>query len=211
MLVSLLGGAGCATSRAFRPAEHVTALSPRGDHYAAEYTVRDASHLIAEVKVWSRGASRDGSDGEAATIVHVGFEVGNLGEAPVRLEPKQLYLDDVVFDDGERDRIRAFRINGDTLVPPGSEREIEVLFSLPEDVWPNDVLGYRVAWQLSNGGSYSQKTPFLRAVNRRDADPLYPYVPFYGYHSVYWPYPYGVWPSWRYGRYYPGWPHRPLR
>jgi hypothetical protein len=205
----LLGGTGCVTTRAFVPGEHVTGLSPGGDHYAAEYTVRDADHLIAEIKVWALGASRDGS-GDAVTTVYLGFEVDNVGASPVRLDPKRLFLDDVRIDDGEQKlaRIRPLGIEGDTLIPPGEERTIEVSFALPDDVWPSDVRGYRVAWQLTNGGSYSQKTPFLRAANLRRGDP-YPYygtsLGFYMYGA----YPYGAWPSWRYRRYYPGWPYAP--
>jgi hypothetical protein len=209
--LALLAGTGCVSTRAFVPGERVTALSPRGNHFAAEYAVSDGSHPIAEVKVWSRGATRDG-DG---TIIHVGFQVDNVGAAPVQLEPAQLYLDDVKLEEGELDRIRPSSTNGETTVPPGEEREVEVSFQLPDDVWPGDVLNYRVVWRLRNGGSYSQKTPFIRARGQDYADPSFSFS--YGYYGFYpgysyWPYGYRAWPSWRYRRYYPGpgWRYRPF-
>lgn len=206
--LALSVGTGCVSSRAFVPGERVTALSPHGNHLAAEYAVSDASHAVAEVKVWSRGAVRDG-DG---TTIRVGFQVDNMGAAAVRLEPDQLYLDDVELEEGELGRIRPSSTDGDTLVPPGEEREVEVTFALPDDVWPGDVLNYRVVWRLRNGGSYLQKTPFLRAP-RREYDPSFSYG-YYGFYPgySYWPYGYRAWPSWRYRRYYPGpgWRYRPF-
>jgi hypothetical protein len=214
----LLGAMGCVSSRAFVPGERVTALSPRGRHYAAEYVVSDSSHPIAEVKVWSGGATRDG-DG---TVVHVGFQVDNVGSAAVRLEHDQLYLDDVKLEEGELDRIRPSSMKGETMVPPGEEREVQVSFTLPDDVWPGDLLNYRVVWRLRNGGSYAQKTPFIKARAQDYDDPSFSFsfgFGYYGYYPYgyypgypYWHYGHRAWPSWRYRRYYPGpgWRYRPL-
>ncbi len=202
-LTVLLGSAGCVSSRAFVPGEHVTAFSPEGEHYAAEYEIADSGHSLAEVKVWSRGASRDGS-GES-TLIHVGFEVNNQSDNALRFEPKQLYLDEV----GARQPtpVKAARVDGDSRVQPGQNAEIDVWFELPGDIWPSDVAGYRVDWTVTNGHRYSQQTPFFHAVNRRDPDPLYGYsAPYYGvYYGGYsaWPYRYRSWPPpRRYRRYY---------
>lgn len=202
-LTVLLGGAGCVSSRAFVPGEHVTAFSPEGGHYAAEYTIMDSGHALAEVKVWSRGASRDGSGD--STLIHVGFEVNNQSDSALRFDPNQLYLDEV----GARQPtpVKAARVDGDSRVQPGQNAELDVWFELPRDVWPSDVAGYRVGWTVTNGRRYSQQTPFFHAVNRRDLDPWYgysaPYGVYYGYSSWPWPYRYRSWPPpRRYRRYY---------
>lgn len=211
LLLALLAGTGCVSSRAFIPGEHVTALSPRGSYYAAEYAVREASHPIAEAKVWSRGIVRE----DGRTTVHVSFQVDNVSEEAVRLDVAQLFLDDVKLERGELDRIRPSSLNGEALVPPGQEREIDVEFTLPESIEPDDVINYRVVWGLRNGGVYSQKTPFLRAARRRHDPAFSLYYNYYGYYPgySYWPYTYRAWPSYRYRRYYPnpGWRYRRFR
>ena len=201
------GAFGCVSGRAFVPAEHVTGLSPQGGQLAAEYTVRESSRLVAEVKVWSAGATRNSSDEDAgATLVQVGFEIHNHTEGLVRLDSKQLSLEEVKVNDTTLGRVALLRMSGPAEIRPGEERELLAVFRLPSDVWPGEVLGYRVAWTLTNGGVYRQKTPFVFARSRYDDD-FGPYDHFYTsfyfgmYPSWYWPYPYRPGPGWRYRRY----------
>lgn len=198
---------GCASGRAFVPAEHVTALGPSRQP-AAEYTIREDNRLVAEVKVWSRGATRNSSDSEDdddATVVRVGFEIQNHTDSVVRLDTKELFLSDVKLDDEVVARVPLLHVSGSPEVRAGEERELIAVFRLPGGVWPGDVVGYRVAWTLANGGRYRQVTPFLAAEVRRYYDdwPYY-FSPFYVdvYGGWYWPYHYR--PGWRYRRYYPG-------
>lgn len=201
---------GCASGRAFVPAEHVTALGPNRQP-AAEYTIRGDNRLVAEVKLWARGATRNSTDeDDDATVVQVGFEIQNHTDGVVRLDTKDLALSDVKLDDEVIARVPLLRVSGSPEVGAGEEREIIAVFRLPGGVWPSEVLGYRVAWTLTNGGRYRQVTPFLAEARRY-------YDPWPGYYSPYYFEVYGGWywpyrsrplpgPGWRYRRYYRGYP-----
>jgi hypothetical protein len=198
-----LAGVGCASGRAFVPAEHVTALGP-SRQLAAEYTVREDDRLVAEVKLWSHGATRNaGEEDDDATVVQVGFEIQNHTDGVVRLDTKELSLDDVKLGDQVLPRVPLLRVSGSPEVPAGEDRELTAVFRLPGSVWPTEVLGYRVAWTLTNGGRYQQKTPFLAAAPRYYYnDWPYYYSPFYFevYGGWHWPYRYR--PIRRYRPYY---------
>lgn len=201
---------GCASGRAFVPAEHVTALGP-GRQLAAEYTVREDNRLVAEVKLWARGATRNSTDeDDDATVVQVGFEIQNHTDGVVRLDTKELSLSDVKLEDEVIARVPLLRVSGSPEVRAGEEREIIAVFRLPGGVWPSEVLGYRVAWTLTNGGKYRQVTPFLPEARRYYYDdyPGYYYSPYYFeiYGGWGWPYRYYRPAPWRYRRYYRGYP-----
>ena len=219
MLGAMFGALGCVGTRAFVPAEHVTGLSPRGGQLAAEYTIREQSRLVAEVKVWSAGASINSSeDDDDVTVVQVGFEIQNHTEGLVRLDTKRLFLTDVKLDDAAIAKLQLLRVTGNPELKPGEERELLALFRLPEDVLPRDIVAYRVAWTLTNGGTYNQKTPFVMAPTRHDDGwgPYYYYPSYYyfgypsyyyyGAHPAYWRHGYRIYPGGRYRRYYPGYP-----
>jgi hypothetical protein len=182
------------------PTEHVTAFSPGGGHYAAEYPIEEGGSAVGDVKVWSEGAERDGSDSEPHTQVHVGFELDNQGDTPLRFDAKQLYLEEMPKEGTPAGRVSPESITGDTLVPPGQTRQIDANFALPASVWPSDVPGYRVAWRVIGSRSHSRKTPFLRTLDARPIDPWYPYYGYY-YPGYYYPRFYG---SWSFG--YRAWP-----
>lgn len=209
IVAALTSFVGCVSSRAFLPTEHVTGLSPRGTYYAAEYPIVERGQSLAEVKVWTSGAVRDASDDDPRTRVRVGFELNNHGDAPIRLDAERLYLEEMTESGGSPGRSRAAHIDGETQVPPGQTRQVEVSFELPPSVWPSDVPGFRVAWTLVGQRPHARKTPFLRAISPR-RDPYYGpgwgwgwYYPYYGYPGFYggWPYRYG-WPVWRGPRIY---------
>ncbi len=211
LLWASLAGVGCVSSRAFVPTEHVTALSPNRQ-LAAEYTVREDDRLVAEVKLWALGATRNaGEEDDDATVVQVGFEIQNHTGDVVRLETKDLALQDVKLGDGVVDRVPLLRVSGASEVRAGEEGELTAVFRLPGGVWPSEVRSYRVSWTLTNGGRYHQKTPFVAAPARYYDDwPYYYYSPFYFQFSGGWyypyPYRYRLLPARRYRRYYPGYP-----
>jgi hypothetical protein len=214
IVAALMSFAGCVSSRAFMPTEHVTGFSPRGDYYAAEYPIVERGQTVADVKLWSAGAIRDASDAEPRTTVRVAVELDNHGDAPLRLDPKQLYLEEIPKPGATPGRTTPARIEGETLVQPGQTRKVDVAFDLPRSVWPSDVPGFRVAWSVVGERVHSRKTPFLRALEVGRTDPWSPYYsPYYGwyYPGLYsgypfygsWPYLYRTWPSpWRGPRIY---------
>jgi hypothetical protein len=210
LFAALAAAAGCVSSRAFVPAEHVTAFSPEGRQLAAEYSIDEHGSALGDVKVWSLGAERDGSDADPHTTVRVGFELANHDDAPLRFDTGQLYLEEMPEEGTPAGRLAAADVAGDTLVPPGQTRQIDVTFALPSSVWPSDVPGYRVAWSVIGSRPHSRKTPFLRAIEARPIDPWYPYYGYY-YPGYYYPGFYGSWsfgyrfgppPRWRARRLY---------
>jgi hypothetical protein len=214
IVAALMSFAGCVSSRAFMPTEHVTGFSPRGDYYAAEYPIVERGQTVADVKLWSAGAIRDASDAEPRTTVRVAVELDNHGDAPLRLDPKRLYLEEMPKAGATPGRTTPAQVEGDTLVPPGQTRKVDVAFDLPRSVWPSDVPGFRVAWSVVGERVHSRKTPFLRALEVGGNDPWSPYYsPYYGwyYPGLYsgypfygsWPYLYRTWPPpWRGPRIY---------
>ncbi len=199
LLFLLTLATGCVSSRAFAPAEHVSAFSPRGQHYAAEYPIVERGQTVGEVKLWSAGASRDGSDEEPRTTVSVAFEVSSHGRMPLRFDAERLYLLEMPKQGTTPGRLSPSRVQGELLVPPGQSRQIEASFTLPSSVWPSDVPGFRVAWSVVGQLQHSRKTPFLKVIGSSPIDPWYPYYsPYYGYY-----YP-GFYGSWSYR--YRGWP-----
>lgn len=204
IVAALTSFVGCVSSRAFLPTEHVTGLSPRGTYYAAEYPIVERGQSLAEVKVWTSGAVRDASDDDPRTRVRVGFELNNHGDAPIRLDAERLYLEEMTESGGAPGRSRAAHIDGETQVPPGQTRQVEVSFELPSSVWPSDVPGFHVAWSVVGERAHSRKTPFLRALDLNRYDPTYPYYGGWYFYGSFYGYPgyYGGWPY----RYYYGWP-----
>jgi hypothetical protein len=192
VLAALLFSTGCVSSRSFIPAEHVTAFSPGGEEYAAEYSIEEVGSDVGDVKVWTEDASRDASDSDPRTAVRVGFELTNHGDGPLRLDAKRLYLEETPKDGVPRGRLGPASVAGDTLVPPGQSRQVDVVFALPSSVWPSDVPGFSVAWSVVGRQVHSRKTPFLSAIEARPIDPWYPYYGYY-YPGFYYPGFYGSW------------------
>jgi hypothetical protein len=193
---------GCISSRAFVPAEHVTGFSPNGEQLAAEYALLEEGETLGDVKVWSDGAERDGSQ----TTVRVAFELTNQSHEPLRFDAQGLFLEELPEKGKAAGRERASRLDGDTLVPAGESRQLAATFTLPSGVWPSDVPGYRVGWTVLASKSHSRKTPFMYMRGARDPDPWGPaYGPYYGYYpGLYgaWPVGYRWPPPWGRGRYY---------
>ena len=194
--------AGCVSSRAFVPGEHLTGFSPDGAQPAAEYALLEDGEALGDVKVWSSGAVRDGS----RTQVHVAFEITNQSRAPLRFDARQLFLEELPEKGKPPGREPAQQVEGQTFVPAGQSRELSATFALPDGIWPSDVPGYRVGWVVVAGKAHARKTPFVYVRGPRELDPWPSYGPYYGY---YYPGFYGSWatgyrwpPPWRGPRYY---------
>lgn len=168
----------CGPSReSFEPAERATAQAPNG-FTAAEYAIQGTRGDLADAKVWSRGAYRAELDGRMQTIVHVGFELENNGNAPLTLRRESLSLDSATLDRRVLQDIYPASIVGDLTIPPGNRGEVHAYFAMPEGVKPTDVDAFRVKWRVEDGQvSYSQRTPFVEIT--RDERVAYYYTPFY--------------------------------
>jgi hypothetical protein len=194
-LLALLA-AGCATPQAFVPVAEVTRAAPDGLHGAADYQLAEPSRR-AHVQVWSRGAYRDDPEGQAITLVHVGFSVENHGPTPIRLDEKRLFLEDIGSMEGDIRQLAPVHLEGNVPVAPETSGSVDAYFRLPRRIWPGDVFGYRVAWALEGGeSSHVEHTAFestrLRPTVYWAYSPwgwYYPWRP-YPYPFAYAPYPY---------------------
>ncbi|MEO8181674.1 MAG: hypothetical protein ABI895_22795 [Deltaproteobacteria bacterium] len=157
-----------------------------------------ARFALATARLWSRGVSRQDSDG--LTLVRIGFQLVNLGETPIELDVKSLSLEEVVLDDRTSYRIPPLRVDGSTRVAPSFRQEIEVSFSLPGQPDPGAVHSYRLAWSVRDGGTYTARTLFVAAHERPRSHPHTAHS--YGYYWVVYPWPYYGWPYFGYG-----WPY----
>jgi hypothetical protein len=193
-LLLVLLALGCATPQAFVPLAEVRSAAPDGEHGAADYALEPHTH----VQVWSRGAFRDDSQGKTETVVHVGFVLDNQGPVPVRLDEKRLFLEDVGSTEGGFEKLVPVEIDGNAPVAPSGKGQVEAYFTLPQRVWPSDIVGYRVVWALDSGEKTSlqhtvfQSTRFGPRVYLAEY-PYYPYSPwgwYYPWRPYYAPYPF---------------------
>ncbi len=173
---ALVFAVACARAQPFVPGERVTAISAQG-YLAAEYEVPHTGGA-ADIKVWSRGTSRETLRGPTETFAHVAFEIDNQTQQSMQLLRDRLVLQSASIDGAELESVPPALIEGATTVGPGSEHAIDVWFALPEGVAPRDVSAFRVAWTISDGTtSYTQRTPFLQEPSRYYYSPYYdPFV-----------------------------------
>jgi hypothetical protein len=203
----LLSLAGCAMPQVIVPVAPVTRTGPDGVHVAAQYVVERSGQPLGEMQVWSRGAYQVEVQGKEQTLVQISLALHNTSTTPLQLDPAQLFLDDIALGGGTLYRVPPARVDGNGPIAPSQTRTIQAYFRLPDDVRPDDVIEYRVAWQVQvqePAGSYGNRTAF------RNASYRWPYTYYdeyswgyypWGYYS--WPYPYpGYFPY--PGRAYPG-------
>jgi hypothetical protein len=150
-------------------------------------------------------------EGEKQTLVQISLALHNTSTTPLQLDPAQLFLDEIALPGGTLYRLPPARVDGNGPIAPAQTRTIQAYFRLPEGVWPDDVIEYRVAWQVQDpGGTYGNRTAFRNASYRSPYAYYaeYPYGYPWGYYS--WPYPYPgyyaypghVYPGYAYPRYY---------
>jgi hypothetical protein len=190
--------AGCGSTGAFVPAEKATAVSPMG-YPAAEYDLEIEKSDMGDARVWSEGAMRMELQGEKTTAVHVGFQLENTSDRPMRVDIGRTTLD-VGLGKTKVINLQPTRIVGQLDVPPRGDRRIDLYFRLPKGVRPYDVQALKVKWELNNAQDrFSQQTPFIKPD---------PYVGRYYYTPFYDPFLYN--PYWRPANvalypYYPYW------
>lgn len=196
---------GCAASRSFVPVEYATALSPDGEHGAAEYELYAKQQELGILQIWFQGVSQEELSGHPESRLHLGFMLVNLGPDPIEFDPKSVFLEDVRLASGVLRRIPPSAVEGNTRVAPSYRQEIDVSFALPSETKSDDVEAFRVAWGLHDGTTYAAQTHFIPEQPRR--------VPrlhetYYGYCWIY-PSPYYAWPyydfGWTHSGY--GWPY----
>lgn len=196
ILLTALAGvlcAGCAR-RDFVPTEKVEAASAEG-FAAAEYDLSTKDGDLGNARVWSSGAEEvDRPGGGEETVLHVGFEVENTSDAPLRLPADGVRLESVRLDDGVLEGIPVTRIDGPEVIAPHESARIHASFAMPAGIEPEDMDDFRVRWELrSNGTVHTEWTPFV--------DSAYAYAPMYDpyyvgafgppIHGTVYGYPYG--------------------
>jgi hypothetical protein len=196
----LLFGAAtaCATPRSFAPAEYATALSPDGEHGAAEYELDAKLHQPGVLQIWFQGFSRDEQSGHPEPRLHLGFVLVNLGEDPIELDARSVFLEDVRWRNGVLGRVAPQAVEGNTRVAPSYRQEIDVSFALPSEMSSEDVESFRVAWSVHDGITYAARTLFFPEQERPAPHPKE------AYHGYCWMYP---WPYYARPYYDYAWPH----
>lgn len=215
LAIALLAS-GCAPRQTFLPAAHVKELESKEGVYGATYEMKADGQRLGEAQLWSRGVYRGKIEESTKTLVHVGFVLRNDTNAPLRLDERQLVLEDVQLGPEALYDVPAVTVDGELTVPPGQTRDIDVTFALPNRIWPGDVFAYRVRWTVQAERPYAERTAFMRN-GFRTAQRFGRYHTYY--YDPYWvPYgPYGYfslglgWYPWTYPRYYygPNWGVRP--
>jgi len=173
---AVLGMLGCAdTQQYFRPTEHVTGETSRGEPEAI-YNLVGAQGPFGEAKVWSRGAFR--KDGN--TLLLATIELHNTSGTAIIVDPQRIRLDPVRAGKQLLRDIPPIQ-SGALQVKPGAVGRVKLHFLLPPDVLPGQVSAFGLRWEVENGQqTYSQRTPFL------EVTPYYGY----GYPSRFGGYPY---------------------
>lgn len=173
-----------------------------GERHALEYPIGARDARRGKIELWSDGAEREELDGSLQTLIHVGMVVHNTSSEPVRLERKQLRLDDVLLENGDIYSAPLATFDGEPEVPPGASRQYQAYFRLPARVWPDDILAYHFTWAVvDSGGSHPQATNFRRSdYDRRVYVGIYSAYPGY-YPWGYYPWGYYPWgyPTFRFG------------
>ncbi len=172
-------------------------ISPDGERHALEYPVGAKDARRGKIELWSEGAEREELDGSLQTLIHVGMELHNTSSEPLRLDPEQLRLDDVLLENGDVYTAPLATLDGEPEVPPGASRQYQAYFRLPSRVWPDDILAYHFTWAVQDsGGSHPQATNFRRSDYDRRV-----YIGIYGPYPGYYPWGYYPWvyPSFRFG------------
>jgi len=136
-----------------QPTERVLTATPDGEKVAI-YDVTTGGGT-ATVKVWSKGVDEGTVDGKAATLVHVGLEVTNTGDRPVRVDvPEESVPTGAV---ATRQSTRAVMVD----VAPASVRTVETYFQA-DTPNPQDIDAFVFHWKLDvNGHPYRQSTLFV--------------------------------------------------
>lgn len=161
MLALLLLTAACSSTRQIREEVRPT---QSGGRTTASYALPAG----AEASVWSEGIYRK----DAATVIHVGIAVDNDGDEPIVVDALAARLEKVDVGDDELTYLPATKLDGDVIVQPGEEREVELTFALPAGVDPQDVDGFEVRWVARAGGDTVTNVTGFHETSRLRYDPM---------------------------------------
>ena len=187
-LLTLAALTACGASKQFFvPAERAVAQSPSG-YPAAEYVLGADGIPWGEVRVWSTGAEVRRNALGSNTVISIGFEIENTTDETLELDIDLTRVESI--EDGQ-ETIPARGpdpVTIDTTADKHSVQLVDLEFSMPEGIDPDDMDAFRVRWLLRGPDrtTYEQHTSFLRI--KRYYYPRYygGYDPWYGRWG--WPY-----------------------
>lgn len=149
----------CANDRLFAPRENLNGVGPTG-RPAAVYAM--PAPAAGEVRLWSDGAERRGEGAAQQTVIRVGFELENLGQEPLVLEPTAVQLDDLASDPAATlPSPLLLGAPSPVAAAPGTTARADLEYALVGDVAPRDLVGFRLRWSVRAGDAVLQQvTPF---------------------------------------------------
>lgn len=186
--------AGCWQPRYFTPRENLNGSGPDGDA-AAVYKIRTAAGesaakvdalveadpesepAIGEVRIWSGGAkTRSTEGGDGMIELHVGFELENNGDAPLRLDLESVGVEELFVDGQLQDQLSPVEVKGSGVAAPGGSGRVDLLFR-PQATYPSDIDAFSVRFLMRDGAgnSVGQVTPFEPVRIWRQQDPGWGY------------------------------------
>lgn len=159
LLLCLLLCSACANHRYFAPRENQNGTGP-GGYPAAVYALQ-AEGVLGEVRLWSRGSSKNDSDPPAIEL-HLGFEVENTGSTPLELDLGVLRLDELWIDTAPQGPLRPAWISGDAVAQPGATARFDAWFQPPGARSARTIDAFQVRFQVRSGERVVllQVTPF---------------------------------------------------
>ncbi len=199
--------AGCRSTAAdqdrFRPVE--TAQGSETGPSGAYYELRSDRGSLGDAKVGWRGFGVGDDD---TTAVRISMRLRNDSEVPLSLNRERTELEMKVGQAPEWVVGPPSDIQGESTVPPGEIRRLELIFDLPEGADLDEVRWFELNWSVASGGADEQvtqvsySTPFVQEGRRRYRPRwsgyygTYPYYasPYWGYPGYYSPYYYYDYP-----------------
>ncbi|MEM7199074.1 MAG: hypothetical protein AAF628_02345 [Planctomycetota bacterium] len=191
VLSALLVLSACSASRRyFRPAERANAQSPEGSS-AAEYELGQDGAPWGEVRVWVDEVARR----DDVTTAHVGFELENVTDEPLRLDVRRLRINDLDLGDRVLGSIETGYPEPVATASPHQVHVVRLPFVLPDNVEPADVRSFNVHWWLQGpqDWTYEQHTRFVvhRPFAPRPYFRPYGFGPYFPWRPYFYPWRYG--------------------
>lgn len=163
LLPLLVCAAGCWQPRYFAPRENRNGYGPGGAPAAVYNVVRDGDPGVAgEVRLWSDGAVASYTEQDEEVVdVHLGFEIENTGERPLRIDPAAIVVEELFVDGLLQERLVPTVVSGSGDAAPGTTSRLDLSFR-PPTTRPAAVDGFAVRFGVGDGTGevFEQVTPF---------------------------------------------------